>query len=97
MLHDLYVVAFCVATGFTASGVIANIYKLLLPDADSGIARKAYIGVMVFAGPSVLFGSSLRALREQRSSPFTFWLAAGVSTYWSLVIGMIVLRIAFVL
>jgi len=95
MLHDLYVVAFSMATGFTASGIIAAIYKLLLPDAESGAARKTYIGVMVFAGPSILFGTYYKALREQRSSRGAFWLAAGVSAYWSLVIGLIVLRIAF--
>jgi hypothetical protein len=97
MLRDLYVVAFSVATGFTASGIIANIYRLIFPKAETGIARGAHIGVMVFAGPSVLFGSSFRAMREHKSSRAAFWFAAVVSGYWSLVLGMIVLRILFAL
>ncbi len=95
MLHDLYVVAFSIATGFTASGIIANVYQLLFPKGESGFAKTAHIGVMVFAGPSILFGSTLKAVRERKSSPGIFWLAAAVSAYWSLVLGLIVLQIAF--
>jgi hypothetical protein len=97
MLHDLYVVAFAMITGFTASGIIASLYLLLFPKAESTLAKTAHVGVMVFAGPSVLFGSSYKALREQKSSPGAFWLAAAVSAYWSLVLGLIVLSIAFAL
>lgn len=97
MLHDLYVAAFSIATGFTASGIIANVYVLLFPKAEGTLARTAHIGVMVFAGPSVLFGTTLKAMREHKSSPGAFWLAAAVSAYWSLVLGLIVLQIAFAL
>ncbi len=82
------------ATGFTASGIIANLYMLLFPKAESAMARTAHIGVMIFAGPSVLFKSSFKALRENKSSAGAFWLASAVSAYWSLVLGLVVLRIA---
>jgi hypothetical protein len=86
------------ATGFTASGIIENIYRLIFPKVESGsIARTAHIGVMVFAGPSVLFGSSFKAMREQKSSKGAFWLASAVAAYWSLVIGLILLRILLAL
>lgn len=97
LLHDLYIVAFSMATGFTASGIIANVYLLLFPRAESGLAKTAHIGVMVFAGPSVLFGSTFKAMREHKGTAGTFWFAAAVSAYWSLVLGLIVLRIAFAL
>lgn len=97
MLRDLYVVVFSIATGFTVSGILANICQLLFPKAEGGFARTAHIGVMVFAGPSVLFGTSFKAMREQKSSRGTFWFAAIVSGYWSLVLGMVVLRILFAL
>lgn len=97
MLHDLYVVAFSMATGFTASGIIENVYRLIFPKTESGIARTAHIGVMVFAGPSVLFGTSFKAMREHKSSKGAFWLASAVAAYWSLVIGLILLRILFAL
>lgn len=93
MLHDLYVVAFSMATGFTASGIIASLYLMLFPEAKSTFARSAHIGVMVFAGPSVLFGSSFRAMREHKSGRGAFWFMAAVCSYWSLVLGLIVLRI----
>jgi hypothetical protein len=85
------------ATGFTASGIIENLHRLLFPKVESTFARTAHIGVLVFAGPSVLFGSSYKAMRERTGSRGSFWLAAAVSAYWSLVIGLIVLRIAFAL
>ncbi|HVP84261.1 MAG TPA: hypothetical protein VMS78_06050 [Rhizomicrobium sp.] len=97
MLHDLYVVAFSMATGFTASGIIENVYRLIFPKAESSIAKTAHIGVMVFAGPSVLFGSSLKAMREHKSSKGAFWLASAVAAYWSLALGLIFLRILFAL
>lgn len=93
MLHELYVVAFSMATGFTASGIIASLYLMLFPEAKSTFARSAHIGVMVFAGPSVLFGSSFRAMREHKSGRGAFWFMAAVCSYWSLVLGLIVLRI----
>jgi hypothetical protein len=97
MLHDLYVVGFSIVTGFTASGIIASVYRLAFPTAEGNIAKTAHIGVMVFAGPSVLFGSSFKAMREHKSSRGAFWFAAIVSGYWSLVLGMVVLRILFAL
>lgn len=97
MLHDLYVVFFSTMTGFTVSGIIMSLYRLIFPKAETGLAKGAHIGVMVFAGPSVLFGSSFKAMREHKSSRGAFWFAAIVSSYWSLVLGMIVLRILFAL
>lgn len=97
MLHELYVVFFSTMTGFTASGIIVSLYRLIFPKAETGIAKGAHIGVMVFAGPSVLFGSSFKAMREHKSSKGAFWLASAVAAYWSLVIGLILLRILFAL
>lgn len=97
MLRDLYVVVFSVATGFTASGIIVSLYRLIFPKAETGIAKGAHIGVMIFAGPSVLFGSSFKAMREHKGSRVAFWFAAIVSSYWSLLLGMIILRILFAL
>jgi hypothetical protein len=97
MLHELYVVFFSTMTGFTASGIIVSLYRLIFPKAETGIAKGAHIGVMVFAGPSVLFGSSFKAMRERKSSRGAFWFAAVVSSYWSLVLGLIILRVLFAL
>jgi hypothetical protein len=83
------------ATGFTLSGIIANLYLLLFPKAEGNLGKSAHIGVMVFAGPSVLFQSSFKAMREHRGSRGAFWLASAVSAYWSLVLGLIFLEIAF--
>jgi len=97
MLHDLYVVAFSMATGFTASGIIANLYLLIFPKAQGTMGSAAHIGVMIFAGPAVLFQSSFKAMREHKSGAGAFWLASAVSAYWSLVLGLVVLRILFAL
>lgn len=59
--------------------------------------KLADIGIMIVAGPTMLLHSQYKAVREKRISMTVFWLAAAVAAYWSLVIGLISLRIIFAL
>lgn len=96
MLHDLYVVFFLATAGFTASGIISNIYGLIVKKkkADTSQGRIVYLLVMVLAGPTILFNNAAKAWREKSCSGLAFWLAAAISGYWSLAIGMLVIQIA---
>ncbi|MGH6872680.1 MAG: DUF6949 family protein [Rhizomicrobium sp.] len=94
VLHDSLVAIFALAAGFTASGIVANTYRLLVKKADGMAARVGYFAVMVIAGPSVLIDNAARSWRKKACSATAFWLAAAVSSYWSFALGLFVLEIA---
>jgi len=95
MLHDLYVALYCVASGFTASGIAASLYRLSVKKrAETSFARMAYLIVMVVAGPTVLFENAAKAWRSKSCTGLSFCVAASIAAYWSLAIGLLVLQIA---
>ena len=96
-MHDLVVALFALASGFTASGIIANSYRMIASDKGSPFGRAAYVAVMIFAGPNVLFENAAKAWREKSCSAVAFWLAAAVSAYWSLAIGLLVIQLGLAL
>jgi hypothetical protein len=97
MLHNLMVVLFATTAGFTASGIIANIYRLIVKKAENPLARIGYIAVMVVAGPTVLFDNAARTWRAKGCSSLAFWLATAISGYWSFALGLFVIQIALAL
>jgi hypothetical protein len=94
VLHNALVALFAITAGFTASGIIANLYRLLFKKAESMGARIGYVAVMVIAGPSVLVDNAGRTWRKKECSAAAFWLAAAVASYWSLALGLFVLQLA---
>jgi len=94
MFHDIWVVLFATTAGFTASGIIANIYRMLAAKPETMPARIAYVAVMVVAGPTVLFDNAAKAWRGKTCSATAFWIAATIAAYWSLALGLLMLAIA---
>jgi hypothetical protein len=94
---DILVVFFSIAAGFTASGIMANLYRLVAGERDTTQARIAYIAVMVVAGPTVLFENAAASLRAKSCSQLAFWLATAICAYWSLALGLLVLNVALAL
>jgi hypothetical protein len=94
--HDLLVALFSTAAGFTASGIVSNIYRLVVGKAadNSKLMHTAHVGVMVIAGPSVMFENAMNSRREKSCSTATFWLSVAVAGYWSLAIGLIIMEFA---
>ena len=97
MLHEVAVALFAITAGFTASGIAANLYRLLAKKPESKGGKTVYFAVMVVAGPSVLFENAAKKFRTKACSMIAFWLAAMVSAYWSFVIGLFVLNISLAL
>lgn len=93
MIHDTVVLLFAITAGFTASGIVANVYRLFARGRETGGVRTAYYVSMIVAGPSVLFENAAKALREKACSKLAFWLAAAVSGYWSLALGLFLIEI----
>ncbi|HTK79577.1 MAG TPA: hypothetical protein VL286_03975 [Rhizomicrobium sp.] len=96
MLHDMLVVFFAVSAGFTASGIVANLYRLIAGSQDR-FGRTVYFATMVVAGPNVVFEKATIALREKRCSRLAFGLAAAVAGYWSFALGLFVLSLVIAL
>ena len=92
-MHGLLIVLFAIAFGFTASGITANTYKLIANKPETLPARIVYAGVMILAGPSVLFENAATSFRAKKCSSIAFWLAAAVAGYWSFVVGLFVLSL----
>lgn len=97
MLHELFVANFLITAGMTASGITYNLYRLLVGEKSNFGGKVLYVGIMVIAGPNVLFNNAARALRKKECSQIAFWLAAAATGYWSLVLGMFFVQIAMVL
>ena len=92
-MHGLIIILFAITIGFTASGIIANIYRLIAKKPESLSARIVYAGVMVVAGPNVLFENAAKSFKTKKCSGIAFWLAAAIAGYWSFVIGLLVLNL----
>ena len=93
-MHNAMVALFAMTAGFTASGIVANLYRLLIKKGEGWASKIGYVAVMVIAGPSVLFDNAARTWRKKDCSAIAFWLAAAVSSYWSLALGLFVLQLA---
>ncbi|MGC9954368.1 MAG: hypothetical protein ABSD21_08845 [Rhizomicrobium sp.] len=97
MLHEVNVVLFAIIAGFTASGIVANLYRLVADKPQSNVGKTVYLAVMVVAGPSVLFGNAAKSFRTKGCSGYAFWLAAAIAGYWSFAIGLFILFISLAL
>jgi len=96
-MHALWLLIFTIAVGFTASGIIANLYRVCGWNTDSFTGRAVRAAVLVVAGPSVLFATAMRGRLAKTWHPISFWLAVAAIFYWSLVLGLIVLEAAVAL
>ena len=68
---------FALAGGLTLSGIVANVYRLLAGKPEGQPAAWVYYGVMLFAGPSVLFENSTRSFRKKECSGAAYGFALG--------------------
>ena len=97
-MRDALAGVFALAAGFTASGIVASLYRLLAgKDTGSSFGRAIYVAVMIFAGPTVLFENAAKAWRQKSCSGVAFWLAAALSGYWSMALGLLVIQLGLAL
>lgn len=98
-MHSLWLLSFSIASGFTASAIVANIYRICHAAKASAKAegfgeRSLRSAVLVFAGPSLLFENAVRGFLAKTWHPVTFWLATAAVLYWSLGLGLLVIEVA---
>jgi len=97
MLHEVAVILYALAAGFTASAIVANLYRLVADKPQTETGKTVYMVIMVVAGPSVLFENATKAFRAKGCPGWAFWLAAAVAGYWSFALGLFVLNITMAL
>ena len=100
-MHGIALLLFLIAAGFTASAIIANIYRICQPvrvrpgmKSESIGERSIRSAVMIFAGPSMLFDNAVRGFVAKKWHPISFWLVTGAVLYWSLALGLLVTEVA---
>ena len=92
-MHGIWLVAFAITAGFTASAIIANLYRIAgLRGETTGVRTFRNI-VLIFAGPSVLFETAVKGFIQKSWHPVAFWLSAAVVLYWSLFLGLMVVAV----
>ena len=96
-MFGIWMLLFAIAAGFTASGIAANLYRLSGARADTSAGWFLRAGVMVFAGPSVIFESAMKGFIAKKWKPMTFWFVVGGIFYWSLALGLFIIELALAL
>lgn len=86
-MHTVTLLIFAMAGGLALSGIVANLYRLLARKPRRTPERLFYMGVMVFAGPSVLIDNATRSFRKKDCSGAAYAFAVIVTAYWSWALG----------
>lgn len=93
-MHAFYVILFSIAAGFTASGIVANLYRLCGFTTQTIGGRLFRAAILVLAGPNVLFTTAIRGRTSKAWTPISFWLVTAAVLYWSFALGLLVLEVA---
>ena len=93
-MHNLILALFLLVGGLTLSGIVANTYRLLASKPEGRLATLAYYGVMLLAGPSVLFENSTRSFRKKECSGAAYSFAVGLAAYWAFILGLAMMNLS---
>jgi uncharacterized membrane protein YidH (DUF202 family) len=100
MLDVFLTLTFALAIGFVISGVVSNAFGLVT-DNDSvfhfpvtnDLRRLAIVGLLLFAGPHILYHAAKRALRVGDWPPAYTFTCFGLCSLWSFVVGYVALQL----
>ena len=92
-MDSFWLILFAMTAGFTASGIIANLFRVCgySPEKSSWALSTIF---MIFAGPNLFFEVAIKGLTTKAWSKSFFWLVAIGLAYWSLAIGLLVIDVA---
>ena len=94
-MHNFMLLLFSLAGGLTLSGIVANTYRIVASKPQSKGATAAYYGVMLFAGPSVLFENSTRSYRQKECTAIAYGFALALAGYWAFLIGLALISLNY--
>ena len=99
MLDASLTLVFALAIGFVISGIVSNVFGLVTDSRSefhlpvtSDSRRLAVMGLLLFAGPHILFRAANRALRVGDWPPAYTFTCFGLCSLWSFGVGYMVLR-----
>jgi hypothetical protein len=92
-MNQFITLLFAATGGLALSGIVANLYRLLARKPKGAPERIFYLGVMVFAGPSVLIDNATRSFRRRDCTNAAYGFALTLTLYWSLAIGLAILAL----
>ena len=93
MTRYLLLLLFAIAAGLTASGIVANLYRIVARKPQTRAEHFFYYAVMVIAGPSVLFENATKSFRTKDCSRLAYGLAVAITGYWCFALGLLVLSV----
>jgi hypothetical protein len=93
MLRQFALLVFALAAGFTASGIVSCLYRLVAEKPKNTPAQVLHWTVMIFAGPNVLIENASKSYKAKDCSAYAFWFAAIIAGYWSLALGLFVIQL----
>ena len=94
-MHGFMLLLFSLAGGLTVSGMVANGYRMVASKPQTPAATAAYYGVMVIAGPSVLFENSTRSFKQKECTVIAYGFALALATYWAFLLGLAVISVDY--
>lgn len=103
MLDTAQTIVFGLAIGFVISGIVSNVFQLVTNgqsvfhlQVTSDARRLLIVGLLILAGPHILFRAANRSLRIG-DWPASYVLGCfALCTVWSFVLGFSVLRLFIV-
>ena len=78
--------------GFTASAIIANVYRIVGFVPETTFGHFLRVVVLMVSGPSEMFESAIDARVSGQWSAMGFWLAIAGICHWSLIVGLAVIH-----
>ena len=91
-MHSLVWVLIVLTAGFTASAIVANVYRIVDFTPETNFGHFVRVVVLMFTGPSEIFETAIDARISGRWTALGFWLAITGICYWSLVLGLAVIH-----
>jgi hypothetical protein len=91
-MHALTTVLIVLTAGFTASAIVANVYRIADTGSETTSGHFVRLLVLMVAGPSEIFEAAIHARMDGRWTALAFWLVISAVCYWSLILGVIVVN-----
>ncbi|MEM9590569.1 MAG: hypothetical protein AAF967_04415 [Pseudomonadota bacterium] len=99
-MNEALLFAYIVAVGFVTAGVLSSFVQLIsgqpmrfVVEHRSFAAAVGSVVLRVITGPEILMRNAWRGMIFEKRSQTWFWLAAGIATCWSLLIGCLLIDV----
>lgn len=101
VMFELGLFLFIVAMGFSAGGIVVNLYQCLTGNRPgfqlhlkSVFSRVAYVPVIMFGGPMILMRNAINGRIIDGRPAFFLFLSGFIALTWSFLCGLFVVHLA---